>query len=581
MMILMSNTITDSITFEENVAYSTAKTVGEAITKASEWYEAVEWSETYSRQTEEKFTLCPEIEYAGVKLKIFEYSNGETEFDEETTTEETAITISDSSTVEKSSAISSTVSYTNGYTRSVDKSWEISPEIVPYGKYIIASVCDAKVFAIVTYAPKEGKYYLDTYTMVSSIGDTILYDPSGYSDVDIVENPGLVFYIPGEQILEMVESSYYVKYDANGGEGEMLMSAHTLGGSEKLNKNTFTKVGYTFDGWTFTNDDTLVSYSDGAIPDNLADSGEIVTLYAQWMANEYNIKYDDNKPTEATNNVQNMPSETSCRYNEDVTLASEPSLMGWTFDGWYDEEGILIGDAGEKLEKTNFCTSQNGDETKVLYAKWEANTHTVTFDANGGSVNTKTKNVSFDHQYGDLPAPSRSGYAFGGWMYGTTIIDKDSFVSINESHTLKARWIKTKTSVVLGNGQADRHTIRIWSTKDEDWWGTDVIQTDLNRDELLNLGYSKINVSMTFNYRVDDWGSQLIQVFSNRDQEVTRFQYEWKECGWSQHTVDFSLSLKDHVDSACGFWLKWYLWQDESFSDTWFVGGTTLSITAV
>ena len=84
---------------------------------------------------------------------------------------------------------------------------------------------------------------------------------------------------------------------------------------------------------------------------------------------------------------------------------------------------------------------------------------------------------------------------------------------------------------------------------------------------------------MTFYYRVDDWGDQLIQIFTNSNQEVKKFTYEWDERGWTKQTVEFELLLNGQVDTDCGFWIKWYLSKDGNNSDTWIVGGTTLSIT--
>ena len=41
--------------------------------------------------------------------------------------------------------------------------------------------------------------------------------------------------------------------------------------------------------------------------------------------------------------------------------------------------------------------------------------YTVTFDPNGGTVSTPTKQVTINQKYGSLPTPTRSGYTFKGW----------------------------------------------------------------------------------------------------------------------------------------------------------------------
>ena len=97
---------------------------------------------------------------------------------------------------------------------------------------------------------------------------------------------------------------------------------------------------------------------------------------------------------------------------------------------------------------------------------------------------------------------------------------------------------------------------------------------------MIALGYTKLSVSMTFYYKVEDWGDQMIQIFSPTDREIKKFTYEWEECGWTTKTVSFELDLATDVASDCSFWIKWYLSKDGNNSDTWHVGGTTLTITA-
>ena len=41
--------------------------------------------------------------------------------------------------------------------------------------------------------------------------------------------------------------------------------------------------------------------------------------------------------------------------------------------------------------------------------------YTVTFNANGGTVATSSKQVTYNHSYGELPTPTRDGYTFKGW----------------------------------------------------------------------------------------------------------------------------------------------------------------------
>ena len=67
----------------------------------------------------------------------------------------------------------------------------------------------------------------------------------------------------------------------------------------------FTNPGYTFKGWATTRDGDVV-YGDGELVTNLGtEQGAMVTLYAVWKVNVFNITYD--LGTGATsNNSENL-----------------------------------------------------------------------------------------------------------------------------------------------------------------------------------------------------------------------------------------------------------------------------------
>lgn len=68
---------------------------------------------------------------------------------------------------------------------------------------------------------------------------------------------------------------------------------------------------------------------------------------------------------------------------------------------------------------------------------------TVKFDANGGSVKTKSKKVTQYGLYSNLPVPTRKGYTFIGWYTaksGGSCIQASSSVTVSKNQTLYARW---------------------------------------------------------------------------------------------------------------------------------------------
>ena len=84
-----------------------------------------------------------------------------------------------------------------------------------------------------------------------------------------------------------------------------------------------------------------------------------------------------------------------------------PTREYHTFNGWFtSQEGGTQVTADTKVEST---------ENQTLYAQWTKNTFTLTFDANGGTVEETSRLVSCGVELGELPVPVREGYRFEGW----------------------------------------------------------------------------------------------------------------------------------------------------------------------
>ena len=92
----------------------------------------------------------------------------------------------------------------------------------------------------------------------------------------------------------LATNTYTVKYDANGGEGTTANSSHTYGVSKALTANGFTRIGYTFLGWSTNKSATSATYTNGQSVSNLTTThGATVTLYAIWaMRAPYNVYTD-------------------------------------------------------------------------------------------------------------------------------------------------------------------------------------------------------------------------------------------------------------------------------------------------
>ena len=65
---------------------------------------------------------------------------------------------------------------------------------------------------------------------------------------------------------------------------------------------------------------------------------------------------------------------------------------------------------------------------------------TMTFNANGGTVNPTSKEIVYGQPVGKLPVPVRDGYSFVGWFLGNTHYTEDTIYTTTYGCTVYARW---------------------------------------------------------------------------------------------------------------------------------------------
>ena len=219
-------------------------------------------------------------------------------------------------------------------------------------------------------------------------------------------------------------NKYTVKFDAN--EGTVTPAEKTVTyGSTYGELPTLTREGYTFAGW-FTKKDVGTKVTAVTTVTTAADH----MLYAHWTANEYKVIFDANGGTVT-------PAEQTVTYGSTYGELPTPTREGYTFAGWFTEQN-----GGTQVTKETVVKTV-ADHT--LYAHWTANTYTVKFDANEGTVTSAEQTVTYGSHYGELPTPTREGYTFAGWFTeqnGGTKVMADTKVTTAENHTLYAYWMQ-------------------------------------------------------------------------------------------------------------------------------------------
>ena len=251
--------------------------------------------------------------------------------------------------------------------------------------------------------------------------------------------------------------TYTVSFNNNGGTGTMNSQTFTYDAAQNLTANSFTRTGYTFNGWNTKSDGSGDSYTNSQSVKNLASTnGATITLYAQWKIQTFTVAFDKNGGTGTMANQ-------TFTYNQAQTLTANTfTRAGYTFNGWNTKSD---GSGNSYTDKQSIILTAAG---LTLYAQWTANTYTVKFDGNGSDGGSMTVQ-SFT--YGQSQALSanaftRADYAFKNWNTksdgtGTNYTDKQSVSNLTVTNgatvTLYAQWTPIYTITWVANGQS-HHT---------------------------------------------------------------------------------------------------------------------------
>ena len=199
--------------------------------------------------------------------------------------------------------------------------------------------------------------------------------------------------------LKFTTDTYTISYDANGGSGAPGNQTKTYGVALILSSTIPTRTNCKFLGWSTSSTATAATYSAGAS----FTTNAATKLYAVWKLSGYNISFNANGGSGA-------PATVFKTHGVDLTLPTTvPTRTAYTFKGWSTSSTATT-------ETYQAGGTFSTDETTTLYAVWTAWSHTVKYDANGGSgapanqTKTAASNLTLSST-----KPTRAGYAFSGW----------------------------------------------------------------------------------------------------------------------------------------------------------------------
>ena len=231
-----------------------------------------------------------------------------------------------------------------------------------------------------------------------------------------------------------------IVFQANGGSGTMTNLTLRTGESTQLPYCAFSRMGYTFAGWsttatgsaTYCNQD---GYTMGTNPS--------YTLYAVWTPNN-NTAYTVNHWVEDTEGNFNVE-DSEVLYG---TTDSKVSPFTKNYTG-----------CNAPVVKEITILADGSGNVDYYYTR---QTYTISYVTNGGNSISSTA-----YRYGyslSLPTPCRDGYSFGGWFTEGELNNQVPFVIVTEDTTLYAWWSEeSKPSCFIYDGNtagSDGLTIR-------------------------------------------------------------------------------------------------------------------------
>ena len=224
-------------------------------------------------------------------------------------------------------------------------------------------------------------------------------------------------------------NKYKVRYNPNGGKGELYTQDFTYDQTQALKGNDFTppETWMAFVGWSNTTD-SVVYKPDTFVSNLTAVADEIVDLYAVWADDSYTVTFDGNRATDG-----DMESQVF-KHGELGTLTPNAYVRtGFGFKNWTNDVGDAYSDG------VDFTAPSTGTG-ETLYAVWTNCEYYCRFDGEKDGP----------YHYGDKierSDPTKLGYVFLGWTNETGIVDLKMFTMPDHDVAFGSKWSPIKYTV--------------------------------------------------------------------------------------------------------------------------------------
>ena len=233
-----------------------------------------------------------------------------------------------------------------------------------------------------------------------------------------------------------------VTFDLNNGEGTAPLPVTVTDGTPLLitkpPTSGFTRAGYVNDGEWYP--------SYGSSPGEKFVFGENgtpvlnnMTLYLKWTST-HTITFDLN------GGVGTVPDPITVTYGSTVPTTLKPPTSGFTKTGYLVDSEWYTSSSGYYYSIFAFGESSSTVyNNTTLYLKW-IQPYTITFDANGGTVNPASSSTNANYKLDELPIPTKGNSIFEDWYeeyyFYTPVTTNTQF---SQNTTIYAKWVPIYT----------------------------------------------------------------------------------------------------------------------------------------
>lgn len=344
-----------------------------------------------------------------------------------------------------------------------------------------------------------------------------------------------------------------------------------------LRGNTFIREGYDFVGWSSSPSGTIEYLNQDQYL--FASSTD---LYAIWEAKNYTITFD-------RNDDGNTTSTSDYAYGSTDALSYDPSWTrsGYTFKGWSTNPSA-----------TTPLLNYTVTGTATLFAIWEVDTYSITFDKNDGTSTTTSAN----YPYGSVDALSfanfwtRSGFTFSGWSADPNATEADASYTVTGPATLYAIWaeVQANSAVITydkndGSSSYSQSGLELGSTaalsKPNPWtrtgytflgWSADPNATEpdtsytVTGDATLYAVWELESYNITYDAN-DSSGNQVIGPFEFGATNALDYNNPWSRAGYTflGWSTSQAASMADVTYTVNGDDTLYAVWEATSYTLTY------------